>query len=392
MRELTEFEIANLGFLTRYDLDFGLLEPTSTGLGKNILDATAEYRAFLKRRNIHDYETQTKGKDDKRMVPARVVMPGGEVINAPASLYRPDTKNGDPRVWFSRLKSLWAAGDILVSIWADGHLWALNATKVKFSDAVTSIPAYRDLLLPMVDARESVFEELLEMLRGLSAKGYLPAIKSGDTAIGHLLETELGIKQNSKKTPDYKGVELKSTRALKSRSQTMFARVPDWDLSQLKSSRQILETFGYPRGNDFKLNCTVSARVWNSQGLRLEVNEKSGLLHEISDRADLSRPATWRIEGIQDQLAKKHADTFWLKGQSRKDSSGEHIHFLSAIQTTKPIVQQVAPMLAAGTITVDHLISLKNRRLRERGPLFKISHKHFEELFPEPVFHDLSRE
>jgi hypothetical protein len=392
LRELTDFELENIGYLTRYGLDYGLLETTATGLGKSIMDATADYRGFLSRQCIHDFHAQRQGVEDKHTVPATVITAAGDGMEAVASLYRPRTKEGDPRVWFSKLNRYCDAGDILVSLWAKERIWVLNATRVCFSDAVVSSSIYAELLRPLVSERESVFEELLDMLESLSARGFIRAIKRGDTAVGHLLETELGIQANSKKIPDYKGVELKASRARATSSQTMFARVPDWKISKLKSSREILDAFGYDRGDDFKLYCTVSSQRFNSQGLKLLVDEKAGLLHEVSNRPEVGRAVTWRIGDLQDAVASKHADTFWINAVSRKEGGSELIHFQSVKQTTKPIVQQVAPMLAAGTITLDHLIKRTAAKVSEKGPLFKINKKHFDDLFPDPVFHDLRPE
>jgi hypothetical protein len=232
----------------------------------------------------------------------------------------------------------------------------------------------------------------LDKLREISSRGFLRTLRPGDTGGGHLLETELGIKANSSKSPDYKGVEIKSTRGTATRSQTLFAKVPDWDISQLKSSRQMLQEFGYDRGEDFKLYCTVSSKGANSQGLRLQVDEKGGFLHETSNHPAVARPLTWRLNGLRDALAEKHADTFWVKAESRTDAIGESIHFQSVMQTTKPILQQLAPMLTAGTITVDHLIFRKGQKVGERGPLFKLNKKHFADLFPPPLYHDLRPE
>lgn len=389
MRELTEFEVANIGFLTRHGLDFGLLEPTTTGLSKSILDATADYRVFLVANGIHNYETQPKGPEAKRTVPAKILTSAGDIIDAPATMYRPVTKSGDPRVWFSRMKGFCNPGDILVSLWSDGKIWLLNASHVRFHDAADRLNGYRQLLRPLVGGRQSVFEELLDMLRDISARGFIPIERAGDTGVGHLLETELGIKANSRKAPDYKGIEIKSTRGTSTRSQTLFAKVPDWDISQFKSSRQMLDEFGYVRGPDFKLYCTVSSKVYNSQGLRLQVDEREGVLHETSNRTEVPRPVSWRLQGLRDALAQKHADTFWVRAESRRVGGQEFVHFQSVMQTTKPILQQVAPMLAAGTITVDHLIFRKGQKVGERGPLFKINKKHFGDLFPPPDFHDL---
>lgn len=389
MRDLTDFELENVGFLTRHGIDYGLLEPTGTGLGKSILDATDEYRAFLGRQGIHNFDTQGQGGNAKKTLPAHILLPDGRVIEAPATVYRPNSKNGDPRVWFSKLRRYCSPNDILVSLWSEERVWVLNATQVQFSKAATALPIYRSVLQPLVSEREAVFNELLEMLQGLSARGFIPTIKQGDTAVGHLLETELGIKANSRKIPDYKGVELKSTRAKKPTLLSMFGRVPDWDISTLKSSQQILDQFGYLRGNDRQLFCTVSAKNWNSQGLRLEVDEEAVLLHETSNRDDVPNVASWRLQRLYDALESKHADTFWIKAESCRDSAGESIHFQTVVQTTRPILQQFAPMLSAGSITVDHLISRRGTRVREQGPLFRINQSHFHQLFPHPIFHDL---
>lgn len=389
MRELSGQELENIGFLTRYGLAYGLLEPTATGLNKSIMDATASYRTFLWQQGIHDFDAQLQGPENKREVPANVITIRGIAIRANASLYRPRTKNGDPRVWFSNLHRYFHPGEILVTLWAGNQLWVLSATRMDFAEAMEQLPTFRNLLQPLTDERESVFEELLSMLRSLSGRGFIPTIKRGDTAVGHLLETELGIKANSRKIPDYKGVELKSSRG-GTLNQTMFARVPDWQSSNFKSSRAILEEFGYARGDDFKLYCTVSSQRYNSQGLALVVDEKAGLLREVSDRPYARQVVAWRISDLQDALASKHADTFWIGAESVRSGGDEFIHFQSVRQTTRPVVEQIAPMLNAGTITVDHLIKESAARVSEKGPLFRINKNFFDSLFPDPVFHDLT--
>ena len=118
MRELNNFEIENIGFLTRYGLDYGLLEPTLTGLGKSIMDATADIRSFLRRNGVHDFGSQPQGVENKSGVQASVITPDGDRVRADATLYRPRTKAGDPRIWFSKLNRYCTAGDILVILWA----------------------------------------------------------------------------------------------------------------------------------------------------------------------------------------------------------------------------------------------------------------------------------
>jgi len=54
-------------------VDAGYLVPTATGLAKSIMDATAELRAFLVLRGIHDFDEQDQGPEGKVVLEAQVV-------------------------------------------------------------------------------------------------------------------------------------------------------------------------------------------------------------------------------------------------------------------------------------------------------------------------------
>jgi hypothetical protein len=50
---------------------------------------------------------------------------------------------------------------------------------------------------------------------------------------------------NSSRTPDYKGIELKSARENKGTRKGLFAKTPNWELSKFKNRTEILDAFGY---------------------------------------------------------------------------------------------------------------------------------------------------
>ena len=58
------------------------------------------------------------------------------------------------------------------------------------------------------------------MLSDVSRKGFIKTMRPGDTGVGFTLETLLGIEANSNKAPDYKGIELKSSRVSKASNKT----------------------------------------------------------------------------------------------------------------------------------------------------------------------------
>ena len=73
------------------------------------------------------------------------------------------------------------------------------------------ITPIQELLKVMSKENSSVADELLDKFRSVSGMWFESEI-TADTGIGRSIETFLGISMNSDKTPDYKGIELKSHR------------------------------------------------------------------------------------------------------------------------------------------------------------------------------------
>lgn len=399
MRPLTEDETASVALAQRVESPYALVHLTKTILEKNYWDATDDIRRFLQNHGIHDYGLQEQGPGAKQSLPATVVLPNGETQEAPATLYRPQTKQGDPRMWMSRMGRYASADDILLLTWYEEKLWAVNLSTTPFERLSSSAEPFSKLFKPRTDSAESLLEGLLEEMVSLHKEGFIPALRAGDTAVGHLLETRLGIEANSRQAPDYKNViELKSTRATKSRGQTLFANVPDWENSPLGSSNEILEIFGYERvkksgGVERALNCSVDTLRRNSQGLRLEVREDQGFLLETSDHPAYPIVARWSLEKLQDKLASKHKNTLWVSATSEYRNGQEFIRFDGAHFRSEPVIPQFVPLLETGAIYMDHLISRPLDRsvgAREAGPLFKIRPQSFDLLFPKPLYFDFS--
>jgi hypothetical protein len=159
--------------------------------------------------------------------------------------------------------------------------------------------------------------------------------------------------------------------------------VPDWHLSKFKSSAEILNEFGYFRGNDFKLYCTVSTLVTNSQGLKLEVDFNSRQLIEKSNKQNVGDFVVWGLETLHRRLLEKHNETFWIAAESVKIEGKEYFHYKKVEHTRKPMVSQFDILLEQGIITLDHLIKRKpTGGAVEKGPIFKIKPDSLDLLFP----------
>ena len=128
MRKLTTSEQNKIKLLTKNQVSLTLIEPTANGLKKSIMDATGTVRNFLKNENIHDYELQSQGPLNKIVIPT-IIHTGFQTIKSQASLYRPVTKKGDPRIWFSGLKKLAEPQDLLALIKSINGLILVNCSK-----------------------------------------------------------------------------------------------------------------------------------------------------------------------------------------------------------------------------------------------------------------------
>lgn len=391
MRQLTSQEIAKIKLLTENSVEVSLIEPTANGLSKSIMDATSPVRSYFMTNHVHDYANQKQGQDHKIFINSLFVGEK-ELIKSNASLYRPPTKKGDPRIWFSGLTKYSAAYDILGLTYFNETLYVINLTQLDIDSllAMKDNNPLKELINQIRKESNEVAEELLKLLYRIAGRGPIPSAGIGDTGVGSTLERLLNIKTNSSKKPDYKGIELKSFRDKRANRKTLFAQVPDWNLSNFKSSADILDAFGYPRGIDFKLYCTVSTLVANSQGLQLKL-DKSGRLIEYSTVREIGDVALWVLEVLHKRLLEKHNETFWIAADAVTIDGKEHFIYKKVEHTKKPIATQFDILIDQGIITLDHLIKRNVLgRVIEKGPLFKIKPKSLNLLFPPSKLYQLS--
>lgn len=384
---------ANIVALTKLGVEFSIFEPTKTGLGKSILDATQPVRDHFQLAGFHCYASQEQGQ--KRYAPSVLINEFG-VQESLGSFYRPETKQGDPRMWFKNLRSFAVAGDQIAIIILEGipHLLNLSTTDLEAQLKDTS-SLISEFLHKYTELRFGRAKELLAKLKALAAAP-IQVSRTGDTGIGYTLEEKLGIAANSSKQPDYFGIEIKTGRSSKTRT-TLFAQVPDWDLSPCGekgasvgkgSSAKILDRYGYQRGDDHKLYCTISTQKKNSQGLYFEYNAAKDQLEERDD--DGALVAVWSGSTLRHRLNEKHAETFWVNTKSTRLSDGEWFQLIDVVHTKGPILSQLIPLIVSGQITMDHLIKkTPNGKVTEKGPLFKINKRDLELLFPPPVVYKL---
>ena len=122
VRPLTEVEAVNLVAINNTGNESAFIFLTETGLRKGILDATEIVRRYFSERNFHHYFKQSQGEDAKVVKHCKIVL-NSSIVSTKVSLYRPDTKNGDPRLWIYGLKEYASPDDVLALVLKDGNLY-----------------------------------------------------------------------------------------------------------------------------------------------------------------------------------------------------------------------------------------------------------------------------
>jgi len=373
-----------------FELEVGLLVPTPTGLKKSIIDATESVRDFLRDSGFHDYAQQKQGGEGKLTRPAYYVF-ADRIEETQVSLYRPETKNGDPRLWFSRMRHYVEPYNLVALLIQDGSLYVVNCSKPEILGSLSN----RDTPLGSLAARTSKgvapeVQELLEKIREISQRGYVRTMRPGDTGVGMTLEHLLGIAANSSKSPDYKGIEIKAKR-LKERKPTritLFSQAPNWKLSPIGSAWNLLKQFGYVRSGKLRLNHEINTLAPNSLGFQLEVDAANGWLKQVHMNpmtAVKQDVVTWEMETLRRRLVEKHPQTFWVGAQCRGRGPDEEFHYTKVEVTRAPRVKNLDALLEGGLISVDYLMSQKDPKkqaVRDHGYLFKIHVADLGALFP----------
>lgn len=389
MRSFNSFEQRNLKFLVNHDLKFTQVETTTTGLKKGILDSTASMRAYFIEEDIHNYEKQLQGQENK-MVKKAIILTSDSQYITNVSFYRPNTKKGDPRMWIYNLGKFSNGEDIHVLFAFEQTLYSINITQIDIERCYNSpiITPLKEILTEIYKAETSIAEELLTKFRSVHGQWFESEVLA-DTGIGRTIESFLGINMNSEKTPDYKGIELKSHRDKRSTNKNvLFTQTPDWDISALKSGREIVANYGYPSDNGNKTyQNTVQCAPPNSQNLFLSINQVKALLELQARNNSIVDVAAWKLVKLHERLLTKHHETFWIEVENRINDGHEYFRYKEIEHTKNPNVGQFDVLIEQNIITLDLLLC----RPSGSGDTysFKIKKKGMPLLFPESVIYQI---
>lgn len=392
MRQFNEFEIRNFTLISNLGIRYTTFQTYWTSLDKGYFDAIAPMRAFFKEEGLHDYASQGQGKINKEFRDA-YLLTDELTIPAKASLYRPTTKKGDPRIWFSKLHKYTNPDDIFALFHIGAELYIINVTQTNVVECFHSLAnnPIKEVLSSLYSQTMEVSQELLARFVELYDNGrwYLSEVQD-DTGIGRAVETLLGIPMNSSREADYNGIELKSKRLQRSSGKNgLFSQIPDWENSHYKSGNAIVQKYGYMRDNAKTLQVTVQANRPNAQSLLLDITRNDEVLEMLAkpESGAIEHVVEWQLMTLHNRLKTKHHETFWVSVDNQVIDGQEHFKYSYIEHTRNPNIAEFDNLIMQQFISLELLLN----RPSGRGDTwnFKIKDRAMPLLFPESLLYKL---
>ena len=394
MKDLPEYKLASKIF-GELNLNYCFLRPTETALRKSIIDCIKPVREVFRLNKFHDYDNQGQGEEN-RIVKKGIFLTPDDASETLISLYRPNTKKGDPRIWLSNLKRFVKPYDLIALILAHDQIIVVNCsddgTRIALQE---NIHFLRKQLHLLENDLNPVANELLGRMIDIHKKDWVKRWGTkGPKAVGWTTEYYCGLKPNSSKSPDYKGIELKSHRSLSNDRVNLFSRVPDWKISNLKSGLEILKKRGRfsEKSNRLALTNDMHAKKINTHHLTIRLSEDENLLHQWYINEPVKEiDVCWKVQTLKERLYAKHPETFWISVDNRFEGDDEYYRYKKVKYTSKPNINYFKLLLNEGLIELDYTMHLKpNGRVRDHGYLFKIWPRNINSLFDSTRTFDLA--
>ena len=221
--------------------------------------------------------------------------------------------------------------------------------------------------------------KLIEDLKALCLRGPITANGSGSNIVGKTMQHALGISHRTTRKNILHNHTITSTiSSFNSSGRTnLFAMVPDWSVSKIKSSTELVRSYGSldtERRYQKSLFCTVNALGPNTSGLRLKVNLERKTIGEYFVKKGKEVPVVqWDVQKIERRLSKlKKTAIVQAMPVSLGTTRAFHYRYVDILGEVD--LMSFLELLADGMITLDHLISLSfgSSAASEKGPLFKI--------------------
>lgn len=243
-----------------------------------------------------------------------------------------------------------------------------------------------DYLKLHIHKNQTPIEILIEKLKRLRRRSFLPIQGAGAGRFGLTLEYYLNIPQNNSKIPDFMGIELKTKHD--NSLQTLFSRVPSRYLA-CEDKKQLLQNYGYyDKSRNRRALYTSFNNTIDSLGFYLSTE---------SDRIVVNRNKLevldYNNSVLENALLSKHNETAYLSVSSRRLQNGDQgCQFNELLYCRTPSMFRFLRMASDGNVYLNFTLSEKSGRVSDHGFLWRIPQKAIADLYINTELIDLTKD
>ncbi|MCT7610171.1 MvaI/BcnI family restriction endonuclease [Aliarcobacter butzleri] len=360
--------------------EFIFIRMTETMHKKSIIDANKSLRLFLEDAFNLSYYNIEQGH--KTFSNALILTQNG-LENVKISHYRPETKKGDPRFWVYGIKKIVYPNDMFI-------LTSLNNSPF-IIPLKWSFENFNKLISDSLGSNEVIFSdiqnELISKLKKVYEKGWIKTLRAGDTGVGYTFETLIDIRANSSKEPDFKGIEIKTSRKNGNNNlQTLFSKTPEW--GEYKNRAELVIDRGYwdENKNRYALYMTINALVPNSKGWILKIDYDAEKIYILQNN-DKTVYYDFRI--LKNALETKHKETLFIKADVKNKTNAvdpnEEFFYNEAFLCVGSSFVSFLSLIEKGLVSLDFAIhhDPKTKKTRDHGFLWRMNSQYIPMLFKE---------
>jgi len=222
-------------------------------------------------------------------------------------------------------------------------------------------------------------KEIMQRLKDLKDRGYIPSLRSSSTGIGFTFEKEMGLKETNIPIPDLGGrVEIKTARRDSASLVTLFCfNKGVWKIPQ----KELLERYGYiDQSGRRALKNTLFIGKDSSQNLSLRIDSDSHKI-ELLDEFDKTL-ATWDIYIMVSKLVSKLNQVLFVIADRRERNGIEEFWYNEAYLLREPSPQKFIEAFKTGKVGIDLRMHLRpNGTVRNRGTAFRARETDLKDLY-----------
>lgn len=382
------------------------IRATPTMLKKSIIDASEPLRMLLKENGLIDYGMLGRGIKNGTYLDVSIVAGAYQGVHR-CSFYKPAAKpkqDGDPRFWVYGLQKHCHPGDLILIAVIRGSLSFLPLifTPQVFANSLLPLlpPPTPSVVIPATcvecaDHRialaldnKGVLQELMLKVQRIKEMGWVKTLRPGDTGIGYTFESLLGIRANSSRSPDYKGVEIKCHRSKQDllnrtrskKKQTLFSLIPCWGATVDRVG--LVTRYGYrDDANQRQALYMTIITTTNPMGWELKLNRQS---EQVDVLKDGQRAVFYPYSSLQAALEAKHRHTLFVTAETRGRDDGdkcEEFYYDEVVYREGVSFASFLSLLEEGSVGVDFAIHYKNGHARDHGFLWRIQERDLPRIF-----------